>query len=196
MFGEKLSHYVDLPRWWIGSPVTEVYSVCAPNAVSYYEIRDNYHTTCRFASGAVSHLTFMMAPAETLRQDPLQTHISLHADDGHELRYLIQGSQGAIETSVFGRRFRRWQFTDAPEGLLSSIVEDKSWADDPAEDVRQVHNTSSQALDVIDRVAQGRRPYTDPRDSLDTMRLVFAAEESADAQTPISLSEYAPILSA
>jgi len=44
MFGEKLSHYVDLPRWWVGSPVTEVHSVCAPNLVPYYEVRDNYYT--------------------------------------------------------------------------------------------------------------------------------------------------------
>lgn len=188
MFGEKLSHYVDLPRWWINSPVVEVNSVSAPNIVPYYEVRDNYHTTCRYANGAVSHLTFMMAVAETLRHDPLQNHISMHSDDGHELRYLIQGTKGAIETSVFGRRMRRWEFSDSEAGLVSKIVEDKTWEATEAEDIRYVHNTTAQALDVIRRVAEGLPPYTDPRDSLETMRLVFAAEVASDAGCAVSLS--------
>jgi len=33
MFGEKLSHYVDLPRWWIGADIDTVFSVCAPNII-------------------------------------------------------------------------------------------------------------------------------------------------------------------
>ena len=54
MFGEKLSHYVDLPRWWIGSPVVEVYATCAPNIVPYMEVhvpsqtRDSRLATCDF----------------------------------------------------------------------------------------------------------------------------------------------------
>ena len=39
------------------------------------------------------------------------------------------------------------------------------------EDHRQFHNTSDQAVDVIARVAEGNPAYTDPRDSLETMRL-------------------------
>jgi len=181
MFGEKLSHYVDLPRWWIHSPVVEVNSVSAPNIVPYYHgVRDNYHTTCRYANGAVSHLTFMMAVAATLRHDPLQNHISMHSDDGHELRYLIQGTKGAIETSVFGRRMRRWEFSDSEAGLVSTIVEDETWEPTETEDIRYVHNTTGQALDVVRRVAEGLPPYTDPRDSLETMRLVFAAEAGVE----------------
>ncbi len=184
MFGEKLCHYVDLPRWWIGEPVGEVRSISAPNVVPYYEVRDNYHTTLRFASGAVSHLTFMMPVAATLRHDPLQTHISTHADDGHELRYLICGTQGAIETSVFGRRFRRWEFSDLPEGLHSSVVEDLSWPATADEDNRFVHNTTDQTLDVIRRVAEGLPPYTEPRDSLETMQIVFAADGDSSEAPP------------
>jgi predicted dehydrogenase len=54
MFAEKLCHYVDLPRWWIGSRVTQVHSVSAPNLASPPGVRDNYHTTYRFANGAVT----------------------------------------------------------------------------------------------------------------------------------------------
>lgn len=189
MFGEKLCHYVDLPRWWIDSPVLDVSSVCAPNIVPYYEVRDNFHTTCRYASGAVSHLTFMMAVASSLRHDPLQNHISMHNDDGHELRYLIQGTKGAIETSVFGRRLRRWEFKDEPAGLLSSVVEDLTWPEGEAEDHRFVHNTADQARDVIRRVKASLPPHTDPRDSLETMKIVFVAEEMANAGRFVPLPE-------
>lgn len=176
MFGEKLCHYVDLPRWWIDSPVEKVISLSAPNVVPYYEVRDNYHTTLKFANGAVSHLTFMMPVAATLRHDPLQNHISTHSDDGHELRYMLYGGKGAIETSVFGRRLRRWKFSDSPQGLVSQVVEDLTWQPSDIEDNRFVHNTTGQALDIIQRVANGLPPYTSPRDSLETMRVVFAAE--------------------
>lgn len=176
MFGEKLCHYVDLPRWWIDSPVVEVRSISAPNIVPYYEVRDNFHTTLRFASGAVSHLTFMMPVATSLRHDPLQNHISTHSDDGHELRYLLYGEKGAIETDVFKRRFRRWEFSLSPEGLQSRVVEDLSWPDDAEADNRYVHNTTDQALDIIHRVANHLPPYTSPGDSLETMKVVFAAE--------------------
>ncbi len=185
MFGEKLCHYIDLPRWWIGSEVKEVLSQCAPNVIPYYEVHDNYHTTLRFANGAISHLTFMMALAPTLRHDPLQNHISTHSDDGHELRYLICGTRGAMETDVFKRRLRRWAFGDSPEGLTSELVEELTWEATEAEDNRMVHNTTEQALDVIHRVANGLPPYTDPEDSLESMRVVFAAEEPAPFFQPL-----------
>lgn len=190
MFGEKLSHYVDLPRWWIGSPIIEVTSFSAPNVVPYYEVNDNYHTTCQHANGAISHLSFMMPVAATLRHDPLQNHISMHNDDGHELRYLLCGTKGALETDVFGRRFRRWEFTDSEQGLLSKIAEDLTWEASEAEDNRFVHNTTGQALDIIHRVKNGLPPYTPARDSLETMRVVFAAEPAEGV--PVALPDMEP----
>src|ERR1700691_415986 len=93
MFGEKLSHYVDLTRWWIGDTVEEVYATCAPNVIYYYEVHDNCHCTYRFKNGAVSHLTFMMGPAATFRGDPLQNAVSQQAGDGHMLRYMVYGAK-------------------------------------------------------------------------------------------------------
>ncbi len=178
MFGEKLSHYVDLPRWWIGSPVKDVYSACSPNVVPYFEVRDNYQTTCRYESGAVSHLTFMMAVGATFAGDPLQNMLAQQQDDGHVLRYIIQGTKGAAETDVFGRRARRYEFGDSPTRMTSKIVEDVTW---PVEDDHvYFHNTRDQTWDIVRRVAEGLPPKTSPRDSLETMQVVFAAEASAD----------------
>lgn len=178
MFGEKLSHYVDLPRWWIGSKVTEVYSVCSPNVIPYYEVRDNYHTSYKFANGAVSQLTFHMAVGETFAGDPLRDHIEQQKEDGHALRYLITGTKGAVSTDVFFRRIKRWEFGDSPKCMTSKWVEDIKW--DPKEDQQYYHNTEGQNLDIIKRVLAGQPPATPARDAHETMKLVEAAERSAD----------------
>ena len=122
MFGEKLSHYVDLVRWWIGDSVEEVYATCAPNIISYYEVHDNYHCTYRFKGGAVSQLTFMMGPAASFKGDPLQNAVSQQAGDGHALRYMIYGEKGAAETDVFPRTIKRWEFGENEYGQSSAWV--------------------------------------------------------------------------
>jgi predicted dehydrogenase len=187
MFGEKLCHYVDLPRWWIGSEVTDVFSACAPNVVPYYEVRDNYLTTYRFANGAVSHLTFIMYLGQTFAGDPLQNVIDQQLGDGHELRYLIAGTRGAAETDVFRRRIKRWEFGDSPKCMTSKLVEERTW--DPKEDGRHFHDVGTQNRDVIRRVQAGLSPMTSARDSLETMKLVYAADRSADEGRVVRLDE-------
>ncbi|MFW6060306.1 MAG: Gfo/Idh/MocA family protein [Phycisphaeraceae bacterium] len=187
MFGEKLSHYVDLPRWWIGDRVTQVHSVCAPNIIPYFEVHDNYHTTYRFANGAASHLTFMMGPAATFRGDPLQNVVDQQEGDGHVLRYRVVGTKGAAEASVFERSIKRWAFDVAPKHFDAELAEQVTW---PAEeDHYYFHNTTDQAHDIVRRVAEGLPPKTSARDAYETMKLSFAAEYSADAQEPVEVDE-------
>ena len=50
------------------------------------------------------------------------------SDDGHALEYHICGTKGAIETDVFRRRIRRWEFTDSPSTLESRIVETRTFS--------------------------------------------------------------------
>jgi predicted dehydrogenase len=187
MFGEKLSHYVDLTRWWIGDVVEEVYATCAPNVISYYEVHDNFHCTYRFKNGAVSHLTFMMGPAATFRGDPLQNAVSQQAGDGHMLRYMIYGEKGAAETDVFPRTIKRWEFGENDYGQTSEWVQTETWSAE--QDFAYFHNTRAQALDIVRRVAEGEPPKLSPRDALETTRLCFAAEISAEEKRPVRLDE-------
>jgi len=154
MFGEKLSHYVDLPRWWIGDQVEEVYATCAPNVIPYYQVHDNYHCTYRFKNGAVSQLTFMMGQAATFKGDPLQNAVSQQAGDGHMLRYMIYGDKGAAETDVFPRAIKRWKFGENDYGQTSDWVQTETWS--PERDFAYFHNTHDQALDIVRRVAEGQ----------------------------------------
>jgi predicted dehydrogenase len=187
MFGEKLSHYVDLVRWWIGDEVEEVYATCAPNVIPYYEVHDNYHCSYRFKNGAVSQLTFMMGPAASFKGDPLQNAVSQQAGDGHMLRYMIYGEKGAAETDVFQRTIKRWEFGEDDYGQTSKWIQNETW--DPENDFAYFHNTQDQALDIVRRVAGGERPSINPRDALETTQLCFAAELSAAEKRPVRLDE-------
>ena len=187
MFGEKLSHYVDLVRWWIDDEVEEVYAVCSPNVIPYYEVHDNYHCSYRFKNGAVSQLTFMMGPAATFQGDPLQNAVSQQAGDGHMLRYMIYGEKGAAETDVFPRTIKRWEFGDNDYGQTSAWVQKETW--DPQLDFAYFHNTHDQAHDIVRRVAEGEPPSINPSDALETTRLCFAAELSATERRPVRLDE-------
>ena len=187
-FGERLSHYVDLTRWWVGSPVTDVFSLCAPNVVPYTEVHDNYHTSYRFANGAASHVTYYMNYPATFRGDPLADSVTdLQLGDGHKLRYIVVGTKGAAETDVFYRRIKRWQFSDTPAEMTSDWVENLTWT--PKEDHFYYHCTDHQTRDIVRRVAQGLPPMTPASDALETMQLCFAAEESANTGRLVRLNE-------
>lgn len=187
MFGEKLSHYVDLPRWWINSPVLDIYAACAPNVIPYLEIHDNYHATYRFESGAISHISFLMGPASTFRGDPLQNVVSQQTGDGHALRYLVVGTKGAAEADVFNRTIKRWEFGDSPDYFTSTLTETLSW--NASEDHAYFHNTFDQTKDIVRRVKQGLPPSIAPRDALETTRLCFAADESVESGAVIAVTE-------
>ena len=187
MFGEKLCHYVDLPRFWIRDQVTEVISICAPNVVPYFKVRDNYHTTYRFAGGAVSHLTFTMGPPSTYHGDPLIDVIDQQKEDGHILHYQVVGTRGAAEADVFRRKIKRWEFCDSEKGFSSTLVEECTW--DKSEDHFYFHNTFDQTHDLVRRVSLNLSPKTSAEDSYETMKLVFAAELSATEGRLIKLEE-------
>ena len=158
MFGEKLSHYVDLTRWWIGDSVTDVYATSAPNVISYYQVHDNYHCIYRFGNGAVSQLTFMMAPAATFHGDPLQNAVSQQAGDGHALRYMIYGDKKALpQTDVFHRTIKRWQFGENDYGQTSQWVQTETL--ETWKTISPIFTTlAEQAIDIVRRVVEGDAP--------------------------------------
>jgi len=188
LIGEKLSHYLDLQRWFIGSEAKEVFSMNSPNVVDYFNHPDNHQINIRFESGAIANLNFLMYIAESDHHDPLLEMLEKQADDGHFLQYHIMGTKGAIETDAFRRRIRRWEFTDQPEGLNSKIVETLSY--DKANDQEWIHNTHGQNVRIAELVAKGLPPENPVADSLATMKLGFAAEVSESEHRVVKLEEF------
>ncbi len=187
LIGEKLSHYLDLQRWWTASPVTEVYAMSAPNSVTYFNHPDNHQINLRYANGAVSNLNFVMNIGETDHTDPLLEMLEKQSDDGHCLQYHVFGTKGAIETDVFRRRMRRWEFTDSPKQIVSKIVERISF---PREDDQKwFHSTHEQNLRIAELVAKGMNPDVPASDAYETMKTGFAAEISTKEKRVVRMDE-------
>ncbi len=187
LIGEKLSHYLDLQRWWFGASPESVYSVAAPKVVPYFNHPDNHQMMLRFPGGKVGTLNFIMYIAETLHHDPLIETLDKQSDDGHFLQYHLCGTRGAIESDVFRRRLRRWEFSDGPTSLESRVVETLNYP--PEEDLLWVHNTHGQNLRIAELVAKGLPPEVSALDAYETMRLCFAAEQSENEHRIVRLEE-------
>jgi predicted dehydrogenase len=187
LIGEKLSHYLDLERWWFGASPESVYSVSAPKVVPYFNHRDNHQMIMKFPGQRIGTLNFIMYIAETLHHDPLIEPLEKQSDDGHFLQYHICGTHGAIENDVFRRRLRRWQFTDGPTCQESNIVESINYP--PTEDNLWIHNTHGQNLRIAELVAKNLPPEVPARDAYETMKLCFAAEKSEDEGRIIRLDD-------
>jgi predicted dehydrogenase len=187
LIGEKLSHYIDLQRWFTGSPVEEVFSMNAPNVVNYFNHPDNHQISMRFKNGAISNLNFVMYIAESDHRDPLLEMLEKQSDDGHFLQYHIMGTKGAIETDVFRRRIRRWEFTDSPERLVSKIAEKITYT--AKDDMEWIHNTHGQNIRIAELVANGLAPETPASDSFETMKAGFAAEISEREKRIVKMDE-------
>lgn len=176
LIGEKLSHYLDLQRWWFDASPESVYSVASPKVVPYFEHEDNHQMILQFPGGKVGTLNFIMYIAQSLQRDPLVDLLEQQSDDGHILQHHLCGTRGAIETDVFRRRVRRWVFTENAGGLRSELAETVTYA--PEEDESWIHNTLGQNLRVAELVAKGLPPEVPASDAYETMKLCFAAEQA------------------
>ncbi len=187
LIGEKLSHYLDLQRWFIGDNFESVYSLSAPLTVPYYKHRDNHQIMVRYPGGKVGILNFIMYIAETYHEDPLREMIDKQSDDGHYLQYYICGLKGAVEIDIFRRRIRRWEFSDGVDSLESRIAETIVFPKE--KDLEAAHNVFGQTLEVIKLAATGQKPGVSAADAYETMKLCFAAELSENSGMIISCND-------
>ena len=179
LIGEKLSHYLDLQRWYFDAVPESVYSLSSAKVVPYFHHRDNHQIMTRYPDGRVAVLNFIMYIAEShLARDPLRDGRK-EVDDGHFLQFHICGTKGAVEADVFKHRMRRWEFSDTPEYMDSKIVEEITF-DAKKEGLLYYHNVLGQNLHVIELAATGKKPEMSAEDARNTMKLCFAAELSED----------------
>lgn len=182
LIGEKLSHYLDLQRWFFSSreKMSTVYAVRAPKVVPYFRHDDdNHQIITKYSKGGIATLNFIMYFAETHKEDPLVETLKKQSEDGHFLQYHICGTKGGVETDVFRRRIRRFEYSDGPENLECKIAEVITF--EKESDQIYFHNTHGQNLRVIELVAKGLPPEVPAEDAFETMKLCFACEQSENA---------------
>lgn len=176
LIGEKLSHYLDLQRYFFDKNFESVYALAAKKVVPYCLHADNHQIMTTFGDGKVGVLNFVMPIAETWDPNEKREMLEKQSEDGHVLSYHICGTKGAIETDVFKRRIRRWEYVDAPTTLQTKLVETFNF---PAEqDKEYFHNVYGQDLAVIENFALGKASQMNTTSAYETMKFCFAAELS------------------
>lgn len=176
IFQEKLCHYIDLPRWWDGTRVERFIATRSENVIPYYEVSDNVEVTYQFASGAVSHLTFLMAAAGAGAGDLIDTgDLTKQIGEGYRLYFQVVGTRGAVEANVFHREMRVFRHPGHPEaGDKSRMVRKETWKSE--DDHLYFHNTRDEKIDAARRAALGLPPAIDPEDAAETMRICYEFE--------------------
>lgn len=187
LIGEKLSHYLDLQRWFMGSEPETVYSVSSPRVLPSVEYRDNHNITTTFKNGGIGVLVFTAYTAESYHGEQYEDLLAKQRDDGHVLQYLIIGDKGMIETDVFARRIRRWTFTNIDGRLESARDEEIRYPQ--ALDNAWIHNTAGQNVQIMDLISKGLPPGVPAEDAYQTMRFCFAAGLSEDTGRIVRMDE-------
>ena len=179
LFMEKLCHYVDLPRWWVGGRVTRFSIAAAESICPYSDFPDNVEATYQFDNGVVSHLTFIAGAAAD--RDPGPPAVPMW-DQGFRLCYQFVGTRGAVDANGYERRIRviRHDWTPGKNhGRTARLERTETWAQEDGE--AYMHNTPAEKRDVPRRIVEGLPPAIAPDDAAETMRLCHDFEEAAAA---------------
>jgi len=192
MFTEKLCHYYDLLRWYLDAPVERVYTACSRNTTRYYseEVCDNVNTTVEFADRRVAHLAFYVnkcaepQPAH-VRSLSLREEAELYYDFGHRLEFSVICEGGSIMTDWWSGSIKvmKNRYHGRNKQVMDR-VEDHStehFAGGKGVYEEQVH---------FARVVRGEAaPYPDLAESLESMRLTFAASLSRQRPAIVTMED-------
>lgn len=179
LFPEKLCHYVDLPRWWDGTPIVRFFAAKSPNIIPGFELIDNVELTYEFESGCLAHLAFMMGPAFESRMavDPELARKMRRTDEFFICGYVFVGTEGGITADLWAREMRVFHHAGKPGlGRPSAMVRMRTWEE--ADDFVEFHNTWEQNIDVARRVACGEPPAVTINEAAESMRFCFACEQA------------------
>lgn len=175
MILEKLSHYIDLMRWWTVRSVTSIETLAPRGVVPYFQVLDNLRMNLAFDGGATGaiHFSFTRMPAVLPGGAKPATDLTDMID------YLIVGTAGSLSFNNWFSRLNVVRYQGADGRFVPAVARVEDYSDMSKH--KLVHDNTTELADVVRRVAEGQPPMTNPRDSLETMRVCLAAEESARA---------------
>jgi len=183
IFCEKLSHYIDFPRWLAGREIREVVVFAGPNVIPGDKVLDNLHMLYRFEGGAVGELTFLHCRAGSV---PETADASAYLEAGHELSHTIVGTRGSLFFSVWTGCITVISAYDEKGRHHPYLKRIERYDDRDSETL--YHNVRDEVIDFVRRVRESLPPATTPEDSYRTMKVCFAGEESARTGEKVHLA--------
>jgi predicted dehydrogenase len=180
-------HTVDLFTWFLGEPV-EVYAVTGCLAHERIEVEDTAVATVRFANGALG-----VVHGTTAAYPGLTTRVHVHGDRGSavidhdKLAYFHAAEDGAAEEFAYGAGGRANQAEQvlAAHGFGTS----DGASGGPAVAGLAATSHTTQFVDFLDAVEQGRPPLVTVEEATRTLAVICGIYESARTHAPVSIKE-------
>ncbi|NCO35656.1 MAG: hypothetical protein AUJ92_21005 [Armatimonadetes bacterium CG2_30_59_28] len=183
LFANKLNHYVDLLRWFMGKPMTSVSCTRAPRIVPYYELSDNCFSTYNFEGGAIAHILFN----QTSTAHPYSFSDEDCYRAGHRLEYHVIGTRGAAFVDIWHRNLRVIHCYDG-DRYYPRVARWEDYSDLPT--WKLYHNVNDETADIVNRVIAGQEPYITPEDAYQSTLACLAADLSMERNgLPVTLGE-------
>lgn len=149
-------HYVDMLQWLCGE-VDEVTAYCGTLAHERIEVEDVAAAILKFKIGAIG-----MLEGNTTAYPGFQQRVDVYGTGGSVI----------IENDVI----REWRFRDEAGGRTGGAAAEAAGAGSAA---IQANCHQRQIQDVVDAVAQGRRPGITGRDARHPLAVILAVYESS-----------------
>jgi len=164
-------HEIDIFRWVAGE-VTAVQSFAGENVISQCPYPDLLQSMFWFENGALGSILHTQARSAT-NVDP-----DAFAEYGHQLWFDVVGTAGSLKADIWAGQ------VDVYHIEPSGVAENRTVHFARREDYsglgfhRLGHDTAAHMTEFLRRILAGEPAMQSPEDTLKTMALTFAAEES------------------
>lgn len=184
LFANKLNHYVDLLRWWMGKPLLSVACTCAPKVIPYYEFTDNCFSTYRFEGGAIAHIMFN----QTSTALPYGGSNTECYRAGHRLEYNVVGTKGSAFVDIWHPHVRVIHSYQENGSFYPRVARVEDYTDLPT--WKLYHNVQDEVRDIVNRVANGQKEFITPDDAYLSTLACLGADLSMERDgLPITMDE-------
>lgn len=160
-------HGIDLLRWMMGDEIDEVFSYTAQRFHHYLECEDIGLAVVRFKNGAIG---------------TIEGTTNVFPKNLEETLYLF-GETGTVKIAGKSTNtIEEWHFAD-------EAAEDTALADGLVEETSNVYGNGHASVyaDMLDAIANNRRPYIDAQAGRRALELVLAIYKSKKTGLPVRL---------
>jgi predicted dehydrogenase len=178
-------HQLDMLRAFFGD-FSRVQAFRAKrNSLPFYpdDVPDHVWMTLETADGRAANFEIFHNRAPCWYRRHPQVPVDWPATPGHEFRLSLMGTRASCLADFYGAKLHLFRYDHAAKDTVLERTED--FSSDPQNELH--HDMTGFLKRYLDHIALGRGPLVPVSDSLATMRLAFAAEESILRGGPVCL---------
>ncbi len=180
-------HQLDMLRTFFGGFAAVTAYRSKQNSLPYYpdDVPDHVLLALETADGRMASFEIFHNRAPCWYRRHPQMAVDWASTPGHEFQLSLMGTRGACLADFYNAKIHLFRYEHSLKDTVLERTED--FSHDAQNDLH--HDMTGFLKRYLDSIAAGRGPLTPASESLQTMRLAFAAEESISRGGRVSLSQ-------